>query len=176
MPTWSKLLDLDYNIKPAYDALRGALQDVLSNASPIENWRLEHFGSIANEGDGADTADPSGDGVVNLAKFASGLDPNVFDTSSLDYDGSTLVSRGLPTIYTGAEPLQALFLRRTNHVAAGLDYTVQFSANLLSNDWADAVSSPIWLENDGDVDLMYIEFPTNLVEQGFFRLGIERSN
>lgn len=41
----------------------------------LENWRLKRFGSIANSGPGADTADPDMDGVPNLEEFTLGTDP-----------------------------------------------------------------------------------------------------
>ena len=43
-------------------------------------WRLLHFGDDADEGDGADLANPTGDGLANLLKFALDMDP----TSSND--------------------------------------------------------------------------------------------
>lgn len=43
--------------------------------SPFESWRLQHFGSAENAGDGANIATPNGDGVANLIKYALGLTP-----------------------------------------------------------------------------------------------------
>jgi len=45
--------------------------------TPSETWRHRHFGIIANEGDAADLANPSGDGLPNLIKYALGLDPTL---------------------------------------------------------------------------------------------------
>jgi fibronectin type 3 domain-containing protein len=45
--------------------------------APIESWRLTHFGSTANNGSGADSADPDGDGLANLLEYALGADPGV---------------------------------------------------------------------------------------------------
>jgi len=42
----------------------------------IENWRLANFGTIANTGNAADSADPDGDGWSNLQEYESGTDPN----------------------------------------------------------------------------------------------------
>lgn len=42
----------------------------------LENWRLANFGSIANSGMSADSADPDGDGQTNLQEFTAGTDPN----------------------------------------------------------------------------------------------------
>lgn len=43
--------------------------------SSIEEWRTQHFGSATNSGDGADDADPEGDGLVNFLEFATGSHP-----------------------------------------------------------------------------------------------------
>lgn len=48
--------------------------------TPIESWRQQNFQSTANVGSAADTADPDGDGIVNLLEYALGLPPK---TSSL---------------------------------------------------------------------------------------------
>jgi uncharacterized delta-60 repeat protein len=43
--------------------------------SPLGSWRQTHFGSPANEGNGADHFDFDQDGLVNLVEYAFGLDP-----------------------------------------------------------------------------------------------------
>ena len=41
----------------------------------LEEWRLAHFGTTADAGPAANTADPDGDGLANLMEYALGLDP-----------------------------------------------------------------------------------------------------
>jgi formylglycine-generating enzyme required for sulfatase activity len=43
-------------------------------STPIETWRNQYFGSMANAGAGADSAS-AGDGIVNLLKYALGIVP-----------------------------------------------------------------------------------------------------
>lgn len=42
----------------------------------LEQWRFTHFGMNANAGNAADNADPDSDGVINLAEFNGGSNPN----------------------------------------------------------------------------------------------------
>jgi autotransporter-associated beta strand protein len=43
--------------------------------TPLQAWRQQLFGSAQNSGNAADSANPSGDGIPNLMKYALGLDP-----------------------------------------------------------------------------------------------------
>ncbi len=47
----------------------------------LEKWRYANFGDSANNGSGADNADPDNDGVNNLAEYNAGTNPN--DAASL---------------------------------------------------------------------------------------------
>lgn len=51
-----------------------------TTSTPAEAWRKDHFGSTANEGDAADLANPSQDGIPNLMKYAMGADPDQTST------------------------------------------------------------------------------------------------
>jgi len=44
--------------------------------SPVQAWRLAHFGTTADAGNAADNADPDGDGSTNSTEFRLGLNPN----------------------------------------------------------------------------------------------------
>ena len=47
----------------------------LSSLSAMQTWRQTHFGTSANEGDAANTADPDQDGQSNLLEYALGTNP-----------------------------------------------------------------------------------------------------
>ncbi len=50
--------------------------EVAAPSSPIETWRLLHFGEdFENPAIAGDDADPDGDGLSNLVEYALGLDP-----------------------------------------------------------------------------------------------------
>ncbi len=46
-----------------------------STATPLETWRQTHFGTAANTGTAADSADFDNDGIANLIEYAIGADP-----------------------------------------------------------------------------------------------------
>jgi hypothetical protein len=44
-------------------------------ATPLEGWRMTHFGIAGNTGAAADDADPNRNGIPNLLEYALGGDP-----------------------------------------------------------------------------------------------------
>ena len=92
-------------------------QDVttISAPSPSQSWRYQYFGTSANTGNGADTANPSGDGIPNLLKYALGLNPLV------------------PTVNPETVDTITGYLRLTvpkNPNATDISYTVQLTSDL----------------------------------------------
>ena len=57
--------------------------------TPSQSWRYQYFGTTANTGNAADTANPSGDGLANIVKYALGLNPLVPTASPVTVDVST---------------------------------------------------------------------------------------
>ncbi len=51
--------------------------------SALETWRATNFGASANSGDGADGADPDGDGLINLVEYATGTNPQAANASAV---------------------------------------------------------------------------------------------
>jgi hypothetical protein len=78
-----------------------------SGGAGIASWRQLHFGTTENTGDAADDANPMGDGLRNLLKYALGLNPNV------DYRGSGLMPKGQLEEVGGQEYLTYTFTRNT---------------------------------------------------------------
>jgi DNA/RNA endonuclease G (NUC1) len=70
-------------------ALDFAVQGTLTAPTPIQSWRLQWFGTVANSGAAADTAIASSDGMPNLLKYAYGLDPLVATNDPLVADITT---------------------------------------------------------------------------------------
>jgi hypothetical protein len=92
--------------------------------SPMESWRATNSLPTDGSGTGAPTADPDGDGIVNLLEYAltdsgTSLDPNVASTV------------GLPTVTVESSKLKMAFKRNTS--ATDVKYEIQASTNL--TDW-----------------------------------------
>ncbi len=98
----------------------------VSELSPIEAWRQQYFGSPANSGAGADSFDPSGDGLPNLVKYALGLDPTQ----------PNLADR--PALSSANGILSLTFTRRRD--AADITYAVEGTSDL-AGAWSGIYSS-----------------------------------
>jgi hypothetical protein len=96
--------------------------------SPVESWRVTHFGSASATDDAADTADPVNDGVANLLEYALGGNPLAPDSARLP---TTALTLGIP-------PSLVLFFDRV--ADPGITYRVQASSNL-SSGWTEIWSS-----------------------------------
>ena len=81
VPAAGSFVSFDPMVTASFDPVNGKDPDAagvasaLTGLSPIEIWRQSHFGSADNAGNGADMFDFAHDGVVNLVKYAFGLDP-----------------------------------------------------------------------------------------------------
>ena len=94
--------------------------------TPLESWRLTHFGNIANSGHGADLADADFDGLQNLAEYGLSLDPK-----------TPTAGNGAIVKVNGNGYLEIEFTRNTGRT--DLTYNVEASTNLLN--WTTIASS-----------------------------------
>ena len=67
----------------------GSDPTTITPLTPSQSWRLQYFGTINDSGNAADTANPAGDGLNNLTKYALGLDPTMAEASPITEDTST---------------------------------------------------------------------------------------
>ena len=123
-------------------------------------------------------ADADGDGTSNLLEFAFGTDPRSAGSDPIAISGTFLYQRGLPTPWVGTAAngadYRALFGRRKNWQAAGLTYTVQFSADLVT--WQNSTATPAVLAPDGDDEIEAVTVPYPYFINGrkarFFRVQV----
>ncbi|MFT3829922.1 MAG: immunoglobulin domain-containing protein [Opitutaceae bacterium] len=93
----------------------------LTVANPLGPWRQMNFGTEANAGDAADTADPDHDGRCNLLEYALGSMPTTADSGNPAEVGSVTDGTGTHLMLT------------FNRIAdPTLTYTVQASDDLVS--------------------------------------------
>ncbi len=113
----------------------------------LESWRQTHFGTTANTGSAADSADPDFDGLENLLEFAIGTLPNTSNSQpgSLLKNGSTL---------------EFTYPRSHAAVADGVAFAVEWS-DTLGNDWTPnlVTHAPLPGTDDGTRQLWKASVP-----------------
>jgi hypothetical protein len=93
---------------------------------PYDLWKFTHFGANANNpAIAGNTADPTGDGIPNILKYAFALNPNTADTNR-PVAGSIVSNR-----------FQLQFSRNT--FATDLSYTVE-AAGSLTGSWSNLLT------------------------------------
>ena len=143
------------------------------NTTPQQSWWFTHLGTINYTGNAAKLADPEGDGLPNLAEWAFGLEPTLNDATEITLSGAAITKHGIPRLGTDGVTYYAMFGRRKDYVAAGLTYTVQFSADLSA--WENSATTPTLIASDSEMDAVTVPFPALLgsgAKPTFFRLRI----
>ncbi|GEM_PF-7057230 len=135
----------------------------------MQQWRQNYFGSSPATGAALDSADPDGDGLSNLAEFAFGLNPNATDSR----DSGTRAEAAEAAGVTEAAGMRAVFRRRKDRQAAGLDYIAEFSSDL--KDWTPSSVDPAILADEGELERVGLTFPIlpNGRQSTFFRLRLQ---
>ena len=122
--------------------------------------------------------DFDGDGIANVLEYAMGMagangggtGPLVLNGSTLDSTGQP-VARQLPPPGGGPQEWCAIFIRRKDHVQAGLTYTANFSTNL--GTWEVSTETPTVLADDGIYQAVCIPYPEIEGQPArFFKLGV----
>lgn len=122
------------------------------------------------------TTDSDGDGATNLVEFAFGTNPGTGDNSTLEVSGGTITKRGAPVVTVSnienGVDFRAAFCRRKDQSAAGLTYTVQFSADLLT--WQSSTVTPTVVADDGTYEVVTVRYPffINGQKARFFRVSV----
>lgn len=153
----------------------------VTSGAPLGLWRLGQFTPtqlLDPNISGAD-ADFDHDGMTNLLEYAFGTNPSLAGTGTIAVTGSAITQRGtvtttLQNIANGVD-FRAIFGRRKDYVAAGLTYTVQFSADLLY--WKTSTATPTLVASDSEMDAMTVPYPlfVNGKKTRFFRVQVSSS-
>lgn len=96
-----------------------------------DSWRFQHFGTIGNSGNAADTAAPDGDGIANLLKYGLAITPGS--------SGAAFLPQANTRTYTEGNRLALMF----NRDPARNDITmeVQVSETLDAGSWTTVAAS-----------------------------------
>ena len=157
---------------------------IVENQTPYQLWT---DGSFLNSfPDNSESENQDDDIFSNWQEFAFGMDPTSGMMDAVNYTpGGAVANGGYPTardFATGGNPpdLHVVFARRKNHLAAGLVYEVQFSADLLR--WTASGNTPN-LETGpgapGELEAVSVPFPATVPLEGggtsepsYFRLSV----
>jgi autotransporter-associated beta strand protein len=148
--------------------------------SPYDTWANGTFVPPLTQKLPGDNQD--GDSLDNLQEFAFGTNPTV-STGEIAYSGGTLTTPGAPKIVAADGSYSIVFGRRADYVAAGLTYTVQFSAGL--DTWVDnndGTNPFVQIATDGTINAMSVPFvdfistPSGMQKPTFARVKVEMAD
>jgi hypothetical protein len=156
--------------------LNSGLDDFGAYASDglADAWQVRYFG--LDSAQAATGANPDGDSLTNLQEFAFGTDPSQPSGESVRWNGSTLLAAGLPVPYAtnglSGFTFRAVFSRRKDFATAGISYTAEFSADLMT--WKASSSTPSVLADDGTTQVVSVPYPffVNGKKATFFRIRV----
>ena len=136
---------------------------VTSGGSLYDTWANGTFANGATLSDKSKTGDPDSDGLSNMLEYAFGTDPTVSSSAEIAVSGAS-VTPGAPKIVSDNGSYYIEFGRRKDYVAAGLTYTVEFTAGLdLWGDNDDNANPPESMgATDGTIDAMRVMFPPSV--------------
>ena len=144
--------------------------------SPFDSWRANYPDLVGAMG--LPGADADGDGFTNLEEYAFGTNPMNGNINEIAYTGGSVTTYGQPKLDTSSG-YSAVFGQRQDRVAAGLTYTVQFSANL--TDWVNSDTVPTVIANDSTIQAVGVAYPASIQTPAgpaapkFFRVKIRQN-
>jgi len=94
---------------------------VTLSVTPLATWRQAHFGTAANSGTAADTADPDHDGLMNILEYAFNTDP--------------LAASAYPLAFALTNGHLAVTFNRMHPAPPDISYLFEVSGDLASGVW-----------------------------------------
>jgi len=157
-----------------------------ASGTPYQIWAVS-VGLTAGVNDGL-TYQADGDGLNNLIEYA-------FDTLPLDpasgpgpityNSGTGTITHGQPTISVTKTPTTveayAIFGRRIDRDAAGLTYTVMFSADMSDGSWEASTHTIVpgdILHTDATIEMVQVPYPSFLSsgkKAAFFKVEVSKN-
>ena len=128
-------------------------------------WENDHFSTaeLSNAAVSAETADPDGDGVPNLAEYALGHNPHVPETNAIDSVSLQAIS--------GTNYLYVTHTR--NHYISGVTLTYQTSSNMTA--WTDTAAEIVSnAQIDAQKDIVVARLVATGAAANFVRIRVHR--
>lgn len=122
--------------------------------TPYQNWKFQNFGDSSVD----DLGNPSGDGISNLVKYATGMDPS---KPGIMPGRASRVGSNMEFTYT----------RSVEALNAGAVFTVEWS-DTLANDWQTTGVSEAILSSDGTVQEVKATLPAGNAGHRFIHLKV----
>jgi hypothetical protein len=133
---------------------------VTVSGTPLETWRFANFGTTANTGLFADTADKDNDGLPNFLEYATASNPN---TSNPSPHSAARSGSNLEYLYT------------KNKAATDITYIVEWSDTLTAASWSSAGLTSSVLSDNGTTQQLKVTVPAGSgVVRRFVRLKVTR--
>lgn len=134
---------------------------VAEPAAPrIEEWRMLYYLTPDNTGNAADSAAPLGDGVTNLMKFATGMNPQ---------------TAGQPQIHALVDGETLLFTYPRSEAARrdGLIFQIEFSHDLTMDSWQRLNDPAETIKDLGLLQQVTVAVPIETGQPLFLRLRVQ---
>lgn len=139
-------------------ASNSVIVNVLNN---LDLWRQAGFGTITNTGEAADTSDPNGDCEANLFEFATGQDPYANTSQPSRFEQATT-------------NFAVLYTRSKAAVDDGVQFTVEYTDNLLAPSWSSEGVSQAVYSDSGTGQVVRASIPFSGTGHRFARLKVSR--
>ncbi len=140
-------------------ATAGQVNLVIS-LSPYQQWQVLWFGDY-NSPVAADSADPDGDGEINMMEFASGQNPKAATTSRQVLER---VGGNLEFTYT----------RSRAALASGWTFAVEWSDSLAGTSWSTTGVSETILSDNGTLQSVKAILPAGSAPRRFVHLRVSK--
>lgn len=116
------------------DQSAGIFTATVSAPSPAQQWRKQHFNTVENTGDAANSADPDGDGITNLMERATQTNP--------------WLPNSLPVTVSFVDNHLEFIFVRSRAALGDVTFAVQINDDLTSAGWRDSGIPPSLLSDD----------------------------
>ncbi len=167
-------VSFDYRVTAFNSVVTGDPSNIANSAAytALQDWKL------ATQGNPNAPNNSDNDGISDLFEFAFGLNPTVNDAGpiSVNVAGGLLTTRGQPAVWyqatSNGTDFRVLFIRRKDHLAAGLTYSPQFSGDMAT--WVNSAAIPTVVADGGEVEAVSINYPFFAAgkKARFFRIGV----